>query len=59
MKTTGRVMPPLSAHHLYTFHKGHNSNKIVGGVTVLVLCTSPDNALYLSQVLRKYLKGSL
>ena len=39
--------------------KGHNSIKYVDGVTVLVLCTSPDNALYFSQVLRKYLKGSL
>ena len=41
------------------FTKGHNSIKSVDGVTVLVLCTSPDNALYFSQVLRKYLKGSL
>ena len=41
------------------FTKEHNSIKNVGGVTVLVLCTLPDNALYLSQVLRKYLKGSL
>ena len=33
------------------FTKGHNSIKYVGGVTVLILCISSDNALYLSQVL--------
>ena len=32
------------------FSKGHNFVKNVGGVTVLVLCTSFDNALYLYQV---------
>ena len=32
------------------FSKGHNFVKNVGGVTVLVLCTSSDNALYLYQV---------
>ena len=31
--------------------KGHNYIKATGGVTVLSLCTSPDNALYLIQVL--------
>ena len=30
--------------------KGHNSIKNVGGVTVLVLCTSPDGDLYLYKV---------
>ena len=30
--------------------KGHNSVKNVGGITVLVLCTSSDNGLYLYQV---------
>ena len=30
--------------------KGHNSVKNVGGVSVLVLCTSPDDGLYLYQV---------
>ena len=49
----------LFSRHILKFTKGHNSIKTVGGVTVLVLCTSPDYALYLSQVLRKYLKGSL
>ena len=39
------------------FTKGHNSVKTVNGVMVLNLCTSSDNALYLYQVLRKYLKG--
>ena len=37
-------------------YKGHNSIKNVGGVKVLVLCTLSDNALYLYQVLPKYLK---
>ena len=41
------------------FTKGYNSIKNVDEVTVLVLCTSPDNALYFSQVLREYHKGSL
>ena len=27
--------------------KGHNSVKNVGGVRILLLCTSPDNDLYL------------
>ena len=39
------------------FTKGHNSVKSVGGVKLLVLCTSSDNALYLYQGLPKYLKG--
>ena len=30
--------------------KGHNSVKNVGGESVLVLCTSSDNGLYLYQV---------
>ena len=37
------------------FAKGHNSVKNVGGVMVLVLSTMSDNALYLYQVLPKYL----
>ena len=37
--------------------KRHNSIKNVGGVTVLALCTSSDDALYLYHVLRKHLKG--
>ena len=39
------------------FTKGHNSVKTVDGVMVLNLCTSSDDALYLYQVSRKYLKG--
>ena len=39
------------------FTKGHNSEKTVDGVMVLNLCISPDDALYLYQVSRKYLKG--
>ena len=37
------------------FTKGHNSVKTVNFVTVLNLCTSFDDALYLYQVSRKYL----
>ena len=32
------------------FAKGHNSVKNVGGVMVLVLCMSLDDALYLNKV---------
>ena len=32
------------------FSKGHTSVNNVDGVTVLVLCISSDNALYLNQV---------
>ena len=39
------------------FTKGHNSVKTVNGVMVLNLCTSSDDALYLYQFSRKYLKG--
>ena len=39
------------------FTKGHNSIKTVDGVMVLNLCTTSQNALYLYQVSRKYLKG--
>ena len=38
------------------FIKGHNSVKNVGGVTVLVLCKSSDDGLYLYQVSRQYLE---
>ena len=34
--------------------KGHNSVKNVGGVTVLFLCASSDDGLYLYIVSRKY-----
>ena len=39
------------------FTKGYNSVKTVNGVMVLNLCISSDDALYLYQVSRKYLKG--
>ena len=42
-KISPRVSELLSGHKL-KFTKGHNSIKNVGGVTVLVLCTLPDNA---------------
>ena len=57
-KISPRVSELLSGHILI-FTKGQNSIKNIGGVTVLVLCTLPDNALYWSQVLRKYLKRSV
>ena len=37
--------------------KGQNSVKTVDGVMVLNFCTPSDDALYLYQVSRKYLKG--
>ena len=39
------------------FTKGHNSVKMVDGIMVLNLCISTDDAVYLYQVSRKYLKG--
>ena len=36
--------------------KGHNFVKNEGGVPILVLCTSSDDALYLYKVSRKYLE---
>ena len=39
------------------FTKGHNSVKTVNGVMIRNLCISSDDALYLYQVSRKYLKG--
>ena len=47
---------PGKDHVTMKFMKGHNSIKNVGGVKVLVLCLLSDNALYLYQVLPKYLK---
>ena len=39
------------------FTKEHNSVKTENGVMVLNLCTSSDDALYLYQLSREYLKG--
>ena len=36
--------------------KGHNSENIARGVTVLILCTLSDHGLYLCQVWWKYLE---
>ena len=51
MKTFWTVSKLQSGHD---FHKkkskGHNSVKDVGGVSVLVLCISSDDGLYLYQV---------
>ena len=57
-KKSPRVSELLSGHIL-KFIKWYNSIKDVGGVTVLILCTLPDNALHLSQVSKKYLKESM
>ena len=46
-----KAMLPEKDHVTMKFTKGHNSVKGVGGVKVLVLCTSSDTALYLYQVL--------
>ena len=50
-KKISPMVSELLSRHILKFTKGHNSIKNVGGVTVLVLCTSPDNALYLGKVL--------
>ena len=39
------------------FSKGYNSVKNVGGVTVLVLCTSSDDALYCTKFHENISKG--
>ena len=39
------------------FAKRHNAVKVLGGVMVLVLCSSFDKALYLHQVLQNISKG--
>ena len=47
----------MDAICILKFAKGHNSVKSVDGIMVPDLCTSSDNALYLYQVLPKYLIG--
>ena len=48
MKVSQKVLQLLSRHiSQLKFSKGHDSVKIVGEVTILVLCTLPDGALYL------------
>ena len=39
------------------FSKGHSSIKKVGGVTVLVLCTSSDDTLYCTKFHENISKG--
>ena len=57
-KISQRVSELLRGCNLYTkFAKGHNSVKTVGGVMVLILSALSVNALYLYQVLSKYLIG--
>ena len=50
-ETISQSVSELSSGHVQKFTRGYNSIKNVGGVTVLVLCISSDNALYLSQIL--------
>ena len=48
MKVSQKVSQLLSRHiSQLKFSKGHDSVKIIGEVTILVLCTLPDGALYL------------
>ena len=54
---TGFQSYGIDAMCILKFAKGHNSRKYVGGVMVLVLSTLSDHALYLYQVLSKYLIG--
>ena len=49
----------LSGKILLNLQRGIIPLKMKAELRYFVLCTLPDNALYLSQVLRKYLKGSL
>ena len=53
MKISQRVSKLLSGNDF----QGKQFSRNVGGVMVLVPCLSPDYALYLYQILRKYLKG--
>ena len=48
----GYVVPGKD-HVTMKFTKGHNSIKTVGGVKVLVLCTSSNNVLYMYLDLKK------
>ena len=50
-KKISPTVSELLSGHILKFTKGHNSIKDVGGVTVLVLGTSPDNVLYLGSTL--------
>ena len=50
-KEISQRVSELLSRHILKFIKGYNSVKNVGGVTVLLLCPSPINALYLGQVL--------
>ena len=57
MKVSQKVSQLLSRHiSQLNFSKGHDSVKIVGKVTILVLCTLPDGALYLFKNVSKGLK---
>ena len=48
MKVSQKVSQLLSRHiYQLKFSKRHDSVKVVGEVTILVLCTLPADALYL------------
>ena len=52
MKISQRISKVLCRHNVQTeILKGNNSIKNVDGVMVLVLCSLPDGALYLYQVI--------
>ena len=59
MKISQRVSEQLrdKISNFQKFFKGHHSVNNVGGVIVLVLCKSSDDALYLFKVSGNYLKG--
>ena len=40
----------MDTNSMVNFSKEHNSNKNIGGVTILVFCTLSDDALCLYQV---------
>ena len=57
MKISRKVLELFRGRGFLTkFSREHNSVKNVDGVTVLNLCISFDDDLYLYQVSRKYLK---
>ena len=58
MNVSQKVSQLLSRHiSQLNFSKGHDSVKIVGEVTILVLCTLPDGALYLFKTCLKRFKS--
>ena len=58
MKVSQKVSQLLSRHiSQLKFSKGHDFVKIVRAVTILVLCTLPDGALYICTKFKNVSKG--